>query len=766
MARSRRRRVSCHGRRISQQSTRSISITMSQTDYVNGQITNNENPKAEESEESEDDELPILPRQFIPDSELSPQYWFLLKVVKYIKFGSPTATLLALCGLNRYDLTLPMCQQALENSEAVDVLINVLEADDHKCKVAALRVLQNMVKIQHFQRLLVMKSGIATVVKLLSEAEPDVRCLAAGTLAHAVNNHRSRMLTRKAGAVPLLVDLLDIQNAPVVVTTDEFNLKAATKQKIQAATAAAKALRSLSYSSSARRDMYLAGGIPLLTRLTLSVGGVHREYPQATSSSLTHHRAPSVASTTTGQRPSVNVKSRLTSRRAMAASVYSDSELDFELLTAVNGVIHQCAADDIFRASVRADMLLGQLLRHMRYDCETLQTLCASTIAHFAEDETNRRVLTQLKATETIVWVLKQGEYQLQMASNYTIPRSRPEDEQPLELQVQIDRPTSHVEEKQVEKPQVNISLLKAVSTAVWKLSLSPEARDRFRQLGIVRIFIRHLNQSTEEVLLPIVSSISVIGTDPESLALLRTERAVPRFVWLLSGNHPGLLSAAALTMANLTADLDALELLETIDAARLLWSLLKHPSPVVQAGAASAIAAFSERSKRAGEVARSLVGGLELLVSLLRAPELEVVTAAAAAVARMATEDETLAVLSDHHVVTLLASLVRHKNRDLKLRVAEAIAECCRWPGNPAQLGQGGGVKPLIGYLRSSHLDLRRAAAKALHQVSSDRENCFILHHHGAVMLLLKLVGCGDVEIQSAAAGCLSNIRNFIHNA
>lgn len=100
------------------------------------------------------------------------------------------------------------------------------------------------------------------------------------------------------------------------------------------------------------------------------------------------------------------------------------------------------------------------------------------------------------------------------------------------------------------------------------------------------------------QVLLPIVSSISVIGTDPENLALLQTEHAVPRFVWLLSGNHPGLLSAAALTMANLTADVAALELLETIDAARLLWSLLKHPSPVVQAGAASAIAAFSERSK------------------------------------------------------------------------------------------------------------------------------------------------------------------------
>lgn len=39
----------------------------------------------ENSEESEDDELPVLPRPSIPDSELSPLYWFLLKVVKYIK---------------------------------------------------------------------------------------------------------------------------------------------------------------------------------------------------------------------------------------------------------------------------------------------------------------------------------------------------------------------------------------------------------------------------------------------------------------------------------------------------------------------------------------------------------------------------------------------------------------------------------------------------------------------------------------------------------
>lgn len=39
-----------------------------------------------------------------------------------------------------------------------------------------------------------------------------------------------------------------------------------------------------------------------------------------------------------------------------------------------------------------------------------------------------------------------------------------------------------------------------AVSTAIWKLSAYPEARDRFRQLGVVHFFVRQLYQTAEEV--------------------------------------------------------------------------------------------------------------------------------------------------------------------------------------------------------------------------------------------------------------------------
>lgn len=68
---------------------------MARIDLYNTQATNNDNqPAVEDSTESEDDELPVLQRQLIPDSELSPQYWFLLKVVKYIKVNVKSSSVM------------------------------------------------------------------------------------------------------------------------------------------------------------------------------------------------------------------------------------------------------------------------------------------------------------------------------------------------------------------------------------------------------------------------------------------------------------------------------------------------------------------------------------------------------------------------------------------------------------------------------------------------------------------------------------------------
>ena len=77
-----------------------------------------------------------------------------------------------------------------------------------------------------------------------------------------------------------------------------------------------------------------------------------------------------------------------------------------------------------------------------------------------------------------------------------------------------------------------------------------------------------------------------------------------------------------------------------------------------VQACAAWAICPCIENAKDAGELVRSFVGGLELIVGLLKSDDHEVLASVCAAIAKIAKDEENLGVITDHGVVPLLATL------------------------------------------------------------------------------------------------------------
>ncbi len=61
---------------------------------------------------------------------------------------------------------------------------------------------------------------------------------------------------------------------------------------------------------------------------------------------------------------------------------------------------------------------------------------------------------------------------------------------------------------------------------------------------------------------------------------------------------------------------------------------------------------------KDSGEIVRNFVGGLELIVSLLKSDDKEVLASVCAAIAEIAKDEENLAVITDHGVVPMLAEL------------------------------------------------------------------------------------------------------------
>ncbi|KAL7976528.1 hypothetical protein Chor_008477, partial [Crotalus horridus] len=104
-----------------------------------------------------------------------------------------------------------------------------------------------------------------------------------------------------------------------------------------------------------------------------------------------------------------------------------------------------------------------------------------------------------------------------------------------------------------------------------------------------------------------------------------------------------------------------------------------------------------------AGEMVRSFVGGLELIVNLLKSENKEVLASVCAAITNIAKDEENLAVITDHGVVPLLSKLANTNNDKLRRHLADAISRCCMWGSNRIGFGDTKAVAPLVRYLKSS---------------------------------------------------------------
>jgi hypothetical protein len=78
----------------------------------------------------------------------------------------------------------------------------------------------------------------------------------------------------------------------------------------------------------------------------------------------------------------------------------------------------------------------------------------------------------------------------------------------------------------------------------------------------------------------------------------------------------------------------------------------------------------------------RSFVGGLELICGLLESKDTEVQAAVCYAIANIAKDKENLAVITDHGVIEKLSKLAVTDNDVLRAKLAQAIGNCCEWPG------------------------------------------------------------------------------------
>ncbi|KAJ3230152.1 Armadillo repeat-containing protein 4 [Chytriomyces hyalinus] len=581
------------------------------------------------------------------NNELPAEYYQIQKLVKYLRCGNQTATIIAICSLRDFDLTNEFNQLAIRDVGGLDTLVNLLDTDDPKCKIGALKILKEISKNVQIRSAVSDLDGMQPLVELLRDSDEEIKCLAAETIAHCAKNARNRRSVRKYGGIRKLVRLLKVKPG---------------SEEEAVAVSGALALATCSKSSKNKEAIQAAGSIPLLATLL-----------ETTNEAL---------------------------------------------LIPVVGILQECSSDENYRQAIRTSGMIKFLVENLSSTNEELQTHCASAIFKCAEEDETRTLVRQYNGLLPLVNLL--------------------------------DNPS-------------NKELLVAATGAVWKCAQNLENVAAFNKLNTIKKLIGLLeNNQPEDVLVNVVGALGACAQTLDGRQAIRENNGITPLVNLLTGTNQSLLVNVTTAVGACALDSDSMVVIDRLDGVRLLWSLLKSPNPHVQASAAWAISPCIEHAKDAGEMVRSFVGGLELIVSLLKSDQSEVLASVCAAIANIAKDEENLAVITDHGVVPMLGKLTLIRSDKLRKHLAEAIARCCHWGNNRVAFGAASAVAPLVKYLKSPDEDVHRSTARALHQLSMDADNCITMHENGVVQLLLGMVGSSDPELQEAAAGTIGNIRRL----
>uniref|UniRef100_A0A8C5Q5H9 Outer dynein arm docking complex subunit 2 n=1 Tax=Leptobrachium leishanense TaxID=445787 RepID=A0A8C5Q5H9_9ANUR len=581
---------------------------------------------SESSSESEEDEEQPERRQE-SNTDLPSEYWQIQKLVKYLKGGNQTATVIALCSMRDFNLAQETCQLAIRDVGGLEVLINLLDTEEIKCKIGSLKILKEISHNPQIRCAIADFGGLQTMVMILDSQDKELKCLAAETIANVAKFRRARRTVRQHGGIKRLVGLLDC------VPMGSSNLTPEQEKDIEVARCGALALWSCSKSRRNKDAMRKAGGIPLLARLLKS--------------------------------PHSN------------------------MLIPVVGTLQECASEESYRLALKTEKMVEDLVKNLSSENQELQMHCASAIFKCAEDEETRDLVRQYGGLQPLAALLGQFD---------------------------------------------NKELLAAVTGAIWKCSISRANVTKFQEFKVIETLVSLLTDQPEEVLVNVVGALGECGQEPANRAIIRKCGGINPLVNLLTGTNQALLVNVTKAVGACAAEPDNMAIIDRLDGVRLLWSLLKNPHPDVQASAAWAICPCIENAKDAGEMVRSFVGGLELIVNLLKSENLEVLASVCAAITNIAKDEENLAVITDHGVVPMLSALTNTTVDKLRRHLAEAISRCCMWGNNRVAFGDANAVAPLVRYLKSEDPLVHRATAQALYQLSEDTSNCITMHENGAV--------------------------------
>ncbi|XP_033325285.1 armadillo repeat-containing protein gudu [Megalopta genalis] len=531
----------------------------------------------DEPESESDEELKRLTEDL---SEVPSEFWHIQKLIRYMKAGNQTATLVALCLLKDYDLDSRIIQRAIQEMGGLEILVNLLETTDLKCQSGSLAVLLQIAKSSEMRRCLIDLGIVSPLIQMLKHPARDIQILAAETMAIIAQIRKARKQIRLRGGVPLILDVMDVPDSILRQPFDTSN--EVNKELMSVAIACAKVLDSLSSSPKIKEELRKHGAVKIMERFLKSkhtslvipmmgsvqqcaVMPIFRDAFEETSImySVVHHLKNddiklkencALAIFNCGPNKIARDIVRETNGLDILCKLVKCKEVqeNKSLLAAVTGGIWKCAISPENVARFNQNDLVASLVTFLEeYEDEDVQVNAVGALAECCKDPANRTILRVNDGLPKLIRLLTSTHEPL-LENVPLVLKECAQDEECMDI---INDP-EHV----LDGVRLIWSLLKHPSDKIKRnacLALVPCIKYAKDSPEMVRAFVGGLELTVSllkskdtEVLSAVCATIAEIATDPENLGILSDHGVVEELAKLVLTEDESLRANLTLAVA------------------------------------------------------------------------------------------------------------------------------------------------------------------------------------------------------------------------
>ncbi|TGZ64445.1 hypothetical protein CRM22_006370 [Opisthorchis felineus] len=737
-------------------------------------------------------------------------YFKIVKLFRYIRIVNPQGTVIALLSLNSFIKRAPEVVQAVEESDGIVVLLNLLESQVTPVQLASMKLLSNLFQIMYLRRVAIAFGAVQILVNLLLDSDDRVKAVAASLLASLAILKEARLIIPKTKGIQHLVCLLDLSAPHQVEPNDNERRKEKQRKEKTNRTKLNKTNRSGSNEKlvtsendedreTCNKESVLASVATALWRLSRSA--INRKLMQMAGLTLI----------------------------LMRLLFMKNSRILVPLL----GIIQGCAPDVAFCLSFRTEAVLKCLTDHLKSTDIRVKLHCCRILYYCLTEQHFNKLgvlvgLLKAHTKETVrllhsgwvqsdpgtmtVSVCSEERYSYTQGNNNAVIHRESGTSMTPSSEVRMLRlripestsvghksgpgaiPVSNVS----EDGQMFFRLLYTVLATLGKAATFSSNLTELNKLGTAAPLIElikiispylltyrqpscaisprlHRVAQLERVCGLTITCLAKLATCSGTRKLLLVDsNAVNNLVHLLGHVSPDILVPTIDCVSSIVSDSELMLRLNNHGTFRLLYSYCFGTNVSLCRAALNAVQQFLKHASSRGTVLRSVNSSLGLMVQALSdvyrslikpgdnlEPHIEPhLSAICGVLAEIASEDQGRAILIELGAVPYLINITTvAKENCLRIQVCAAIAQFAQTTPVLKIFCEKEFIRSLVEFVRLGNLDLQLSAVRALERLSIDPTICSTIRVVDTTSTFLQIMCDAPEELQSAAAHLIGRI-------